>query len=413
MISDHGYVWIFLPGATTPVPAGIVYWSYEDQTWAFRYAKSYQQRGDAIPMAPPGCAMDTIDDDINLLDEQMNGALRDASPDAWGRKVMARRLRDKGGDPYALDEVDFLLGGGPDRVGALDVTDDKSTYQPGDSSAADLDELLEAAERVEAGEPLDERLDKALNHGTSIGGARPKALLEKNGEFWIAKFSSSSDYYPMVAVEVAAMWLARDCGLDVADASIESVMKKQIALIKRFDRVPGDQGIHRRHQISAMTLLNLNEDAVERGEASYLELADVLLKHSRDPDRDLRELFARIVFNILVGNTDDHARNHACFWDGQYLDLTPAYDVCPQPRHSYSTKQAMEVGEQGRQATLSNALSVCSRFNLSTDEAQEIIDFQRSVIEDRVRQYLSAFEVSSHQVDQLIGNTLLSPSIDD
>ncbi|QJX03036.1 HipA domain-containing protein [Alcanivorax sp. IO_7] len=185
---------------------------------------------------------------------------------------------------------------------------------------------------MERGQELDDDLDAALNHGTSIGGARPKVLFRRGKSWLVAKFSSSRDTLNMIAAEHGAMRLAAKAGLNVADTRVLGVSGKDVLLVRRFDRDTNAAGHPtRRHMLSAMTLLDLDEYAVRSGEASYLELADVLRQYARDFDRDGRELFRRMVFNILIGNTDDHARNHACFWDGTALDLTPATTSAPSP----------------------------------------------------------------------------------
>lgn len=299
-------------------------------------------------------------------------------------------LREHANSPVRHDnelgEIDFLLRAGPDRIGALDATDRPDDYSPRDSHAAPLEELLAAADRVDQGMPLDARLDAALNHGTSVGGARPKALLHENGGFWIAKFSSSQDSADMVGIERGGMALARLAGIKVADTRIVTSLNKRVILVRRFDRTVTPEGLHRRHMISAMSLLGLDEYAVRAGYSSYLDLADRLRQYARDFRADGEELFRRMVFSILIGNVDDHARNHACFWDGECLELTPAYDVCPQPRTGMSADQAMIVGEWGRRSNLQNAVSACERFGLEPGEAGDIVDEMTATVRNNWEQ---------------------------
>lgn len=244
---------------------------------------------------------------------------------------------------------------------------------------ASLAELAESAERVEQGIPLSPTLDQALLHGSSIGGARPKALLAEGGRQLIAKFSSATDPYPVVKAEFVAMELARRAGIDVANVGLTTALGKDVLLIDRFDR--GDGGA-RRLMVSALTILELTEDTARY--ASYADLADQVRSRFTDPVRTLHELFARITFNILTGNTDDHARNHAAFWDGVNLTLTPAYDICPQRRTGGEASQAMLIGKDGdRLSQVSRCVRHAATYMLTQDQARDIIDRQIEVIENQ------------------------------
>ncbi|MCL7943411.1 HipA domain-containing protein [Marinobacter sp. ATCH36] len=410
MISEEAFLWFYLPGEIEPVVCGVV--AFNGYEHVFRYARSYLERNNAIPLAPPGRPLGKLTEDEAVLDAELNSAIRDASPDAWGRNVMLREFANTPGRKQSeLGEIDFLLRAGPDRIGALDATNDSKHYIPKKSHAAPLEELLEAADRIDQGKALDPHLDAALNHGTSVGGARPKALLHENDEYWIAKFSSSRDYADMVGVEGGGMQLALKAGVNVAETRIVEVLNKRVILVRRFDRTVTPEGAHRRHMISAMTLLNLDEYAVRAGYSSYLELADVLRQYARDFQEDGAELFRRMAFNILIGNVDDHARNHACFWDGRFLDLTPAYDVCPQPRAGISADQAMVVGEWGRKANLKNAISNCGRFGLEKDQASEMIERMVEVVRKHWWEMFSQAGTPEGDLNFLSQATILSESI--
>jgi len=173
--------------------------------------------------------------------------------------------------------------------------------------------------------PLAPGLDQALNHGTSIGGARPKALIDRGDRKLIAKFSASSDLYSVVKAEFIAMKLAAACGLDVAPVSMVNAGGKDVLLIERFDRTRSSDDWHRKAMVSALTILGLDEMMARY--ASYEDIAEIIRHRFDKPKKTLRELFGRICFNVLCGNTDDHARNHAAFWDGKMLSLSPAYDI--------------------------------------------------------------------------------------
>ena len=408
MISENAYVWICLPGQTAPVIGGVVHW--DGQRYWFRYAKSYLANAAAIALNIPGLPLGELTDAPYPFDADLNGPLRDASPDAWGRNILLREYakQQPGREP---GEIDFLLGAGPDRIGALDVTDTPHHYIPRTTRAAPLADLLQATDLIDRGQPLPATLDAALNHGTSVGGARPKALLNDGTQHWIAKFSSSRDYVDMVGIEAGAMQLAAEAGLQVAPVRLETVLNKKVLLVRRFDRTATPHGTTKRHMLSALTLLGLDEYAVRHGHASYLALADLLRKYAADFQRDGLELFRRMVFNMLIGNIDDHARNHACFWDGHQLTLTPAYDLCPQPRTGLSADQAMIAGDMGRQASLANAVSQCHRFGVRPDDAQAHIDALVTLVRNRWQDLFREAGVPPNDLQYLAQATILSPAL--
>jgi serine/threonine-protein kinase HipA len=185
------------------------------------------------------------------------------------------------------------------------------------------------------------------------------------------------------------------------------VINKDVLLIKRFDCESARA--QRRHFFSALTALELDE--MEARYASYPDLSDYLRRYAESPVEQCRELFRRMLFNIMIGNTDDHARNHAFFWDGCFIKLSPAYDICVIPRTGLEASQAMEVGEQGKRTSISNALSACGRFGLSTGEAQEIADKMEETIREHWNTVCDEAKVTSQLADQLWERVVLSPAI--
>ncbi|MBF0306019.1 MAG: HipA domain-containing protein, partial [Alphaproteobacteria bacterium] len=310
--------------------------------------------------------------------------LRDAAPDAWGRRVILNRAFGTKGadmDVGALDELTYLLESGSDRVGALDFQRSPTVYAPRTAPAATLDELQGAAARVEAGIPLAPDLDQALFHGSSLGGARPKAMIEAADRKLIAKFSSTGDTHDVVKGEFVAMRLAALAGLDVAPVRLERAAGRDVLLVERFDRRKmGDDGWRRRAMVSALTLLGLDEMMARY--ASYQDLAEIVRHRFASPKETLRELFGRLVFNVLCGNTDDHARNHAAFWDGRTLTLTPAYDICPQSRAGNQASQAMLIVDDKRMSNLAVCLEAAPHFLLDPDAAIGIAAHQITTIRD-------------------------------
>ncbi len=376
----EAYVWIWLPGATTPVVAGRIVRDGERRI--FNYGRSYLARHDRIPIYGPELPLrsGSIVPETGL---SMAGCLRDAAPDAWGRRVILNRILGHGskdGDIAALDEFTYLLESGSDRIGALDFQQSSSEYVPRTVQATTLEELLSAAEKVEQGVPLTSGLDLALFHGTSLGGARPKAMIQEGDTSMIAKFSSSTDIYNVVKAEYVAMRLAARAGLDVAPVRLAHVAGKDVLLVERFDRVKEKDGWTRKVMVSALTLFGLDE--VMARYASYEDLAEIIRHRFASPRAALHELYGRLVFNILCGNTDDHARNHASFWDGEHLALTPAYDICPQSRSGNVASQAMLIVGDNRTSTLAACLETAPSFQLSEKAAKDIITRQVGVIRD-------------------------------
>jgi serine/threonine-protein kinase HipA len=267
-----------------------------------------------------------------------------------------------------------LLESGSDRIGALDFQRSATDYVPRAATNVSLEELVRSAERVEQGLPLTAELDRALFHGSSIGGARPKALIEDRDTKYIAKFPSTSDLHSIVKAEFIAMRLAQLVGLDVAPVSLTTSAHKDVLLIERFDRVHTAQGWARKAMVSALTLLEL-DDMMARY-TGYAGLAEIVRHRFTHAAATLRELFGRLVFNILCGNTDDHARNHAAFWDGEALALSPAYDICPQGRTGNEATQAMLITDQDRRSRISTCLGAAGHFLLSRAEAIGIVEQQ-------------------------------------
>jgi len=375
----EAYVWIWLPGQAEPVVAGKLV--SDAGRFIFNYGKSYLQRANAIPIYAPELPLQAgvLPLAGGLI---MPNCIRDASPDAWGRRVLINRmlgLKGAGSDTARLDELTYLLESGSDRIGALDFQLSPERYVPRHAVNVSLDELLESAVRVENGIPLTPELDQALYHGSSIGGARPKALIDADNKKYIAKFSSGSDVYSVVKAEYLAMRLARLAGLNVAGVHLAKAAHKDVLLIERFDRVHTGQGWQRRCIVSALTLLGLDELMARY--ASYETLAEIIRHRFTSAPETLRELFSRLVFNILCGNTDDHARNHAAFWDGRMLSLTPAYDLCPQGRAGNEASQAMLISGSNRMSSLAGCLDAAPQFLLSRSDAKEIIAHQIQVME--------------------------------
>jgi len=322
------------------------------------------------------------------------GVFADASPDRWGRLLMRRRLeRDQRAgraDPKArLFESDYLLGvHDAYRVGALRLRrDDQGAFLDDrhDAAAPPFVQLraLEAAslalERDEdnTAAQADDWLRLLIAPGGSLGGARPKAsVADPEGRPWIAKFPSIRDAHDVGAWEMVVQTLARACGLRVPDALARRFgSAHHTFLVRRFDRTPAGR---RLHFASAMNLTGHQDGDDASSGASYLEIAQVLMTDGAHPDADLRELWSRIVFNVLVSNADDHLRNHGFLLEpGRGWTLAPAFDMNPLPDAHGLT---LNISEADNALDLDLARSVAPYFRVAAADAEAIIARQRQVV---------------------------------
>jgi serine/threonine-protein kinase HipA len=408
MTSDTAYVWVWPPGENEPVVAGRL--RQEGNTHSFTYGVSYLEREARFPLYLP---------ELPLLRGALrpdptwkaHGCILDAGPDYWGRRVILAqhfgRLTGRS-DTDDLGLLTYLLESGSDRIGALDFQASPDEYVPRTfEHHATLSDLLAAADRLQAGELLTPVLADALLRGTSIGGARPKALIDDDGRTQIAKFSSTTDTYPVVKAEGIAMHLAAQAGLNVAPSRVVGAGERDVLLVDRFDRGIGGS---RKMMVSALTMLELTP--MNGHYASYADFADVIRARFTNPDQTLRELFSRIVFNVIVGNIDDHARNHAAFWDGSLLTLTPAYDICPQPRSVGEVNQAMAINRAGdRRSRLQVCELAAGVYHLTRIEARSIIDQLVAVVETGWNEAASIVGLEDLDRARLRGGAILNPSI--
>lgn len=395
-----GYAWIWLPGQTAPVVAGEIV--KDGPVHRFAYVPEYRQRPDAIPLSPlelPLQAGVFEPSGVSVL----HSCLRDAGPDAWGRRVINYRYAD-----FAMDELDYLLLAASDRIGALDFQVSPIEYVPRETGDPDLDDLLHASQWVERGEPLPLELQDALLPGTGVGGARPKALFNGDGNWYIAKFNSMTDRFDLTKAEYVTMRLARLAGIDAARVSLVETMGQGILLVERFDRHVTPDGVTRRLMLSGLSLLGLSVSDARF--ARYSDLAEVIRQRFEHPQATLEELYKRLALNVLVGNTDDHARNYAAFWDGETLALTPAYDICPHLRTTDVVTQAMMIdGVEGDHSTLRNVLSVCDRFGVSREHARSLINDMIGTIQSHWKEVCEEADLLPEERDMLWQHAVLNP----
>ncbi|MDQ3262707.1 MAG: type II toxin-antitoxin system HipA family toxin [Myxococcota bacterium] len=380
MPTSECFVYVQLPGVVETVTCGR--FVQADGVGRFVYGRSYLSHPRAVELEKFELPLRTGTFETARLGG-IFGSLRDASPDAWGRRIIERALGST-----QLTEVDYLLHSPDDRAGALSFGT-QGTPPPAVhrfNQVVQLQELLRIADRIERDLPVSAQLTELVQAGTSLGGARPKNVVEDRRGLWLAKFPSRSDRWNSAAVEGAMLVLAAECGLDAARAQIEKVARRPVLLVRRFDRKRVAGGYLRSRMVSALTVLRADDHPQDRARWSYLLLADELARWATRPAEDLRELFGRMAFNALIHNADDHPRNHALIADREGWRLAPAYDLNPTPTHSRERNLAMVVGAQHRRATRQNLLSQCERFRLSRAQATRLIDRMKRIVTARWRE---------------------------
>lgn len=398
----------------------------ELQASSFAYGLRYIDRADAVEVDPVS---------LSLSDKQavrakwlfpangltLFGGIRDAAPDAWGRRVIEAKLKVKAN---TLPESTYLLHAGTQRIGALHINENLA-WRPDDVGGAGVDSLqylLDSADRIEEGLPVPANLEAIFVQGSGLGGARPKATVRDDaGVLWLAKFPSKTDRMAVTAIEEATLRLAADCGIRVPPTQMVSLGRRQVMLIRRFDRYwsnpafvtsAGDEGLYlapgkgtqerRVPFASALTLIGCTES--ESITKSYQDIAESIRKYVHvDMIRaDTRELFKRMIFNIFVSNDDDHLRNHGFIWDARLPGwrLSPLYDVMPRPSSAYERTLHLGIGQLGRAATLDNALPSAGAFGLYGPDALEAI----SEVWTKVREWKVFFEghgVAPKEIDNI------------
>lgn len=363
---------------------------------SFAYGLRYLDRPDAIEVDPVSLGIhgEPVKGSRLLPVNGLTGfgGIRDAAPDAWGRRVIEAKLKVPAN---SLPESQYLLHAGSDRVGALDIRTDIHTPATGAvGNVHAIEYLMEAAERIEAGLPVPASLELIFVQGTALGGARPKASVRDDaGHLVLAKFPSKTDTFDVPLIEAASLRLATEAGLDVPVVETRRLNGRWVMMIRRFDRFWLDRGAtpqvdsdlslapatsrteRRMPFVSGLTLLGCDE--TESHTKAYADLATGIRRycHPSVIRADNEELFKRMVFNIFVSNDDDHLRNHGFIWDPRLPGwrLSPLYDVLPRPSHATERLLHLEIGPQGRIASIDNALAGCQRFSISKERAGRLI----------------------------------------
>jgi serine/threonine-protein kinase HipA len=416
------FVYIALPGQTQFVTAARFALGTDragNPRGELVYGRNYLARTDAVPIDPIELKLAPVTyQTLNL--KGVFGALRDASPDYWGRRVIERHSGSG-----ELTEVDYLLYSSDDRAGALAFGLNREPPAPRRdfNRRIELPHLQQLADRLiaeeEAEKPSEgvqaEQVDELLLLGTSMGGARPKVLAEDSPPegggpaLWLAKFNRVDDRFNHARVEHAMLRLAAECGLHAAESRVVRVGDRDVLLVRRFDREHIEAGYRRARMLSALTLLRAGDTYQDRERWSYVILVEELRRLSSDARADARELFRRMLFNALISNTDDHPRNHAVIAMDADFRLAPAYDLIPFTPVSVERRDlAMSIGDAGRYAQADNLLSQCARFLLTREEASALIDSTEAQVKARWYPVARAAGVSEADCER-IANAFVYP----
>ncbi len=378
-MSKKNETYVFINLSREWVPCGYLTINEDNRNIlsTFEYGNKYLQRKDAISIDPVQLPLGK---NIFRSTQQspLFGAIRDTSPDAWGRHLL-----DRAAAPQSPGEFEYLTAlPVEDRIGALgfgeSLAQGPGTINPGWSNYPPhgtqlrLDDMIKAADQIEKAEELAPQYRRFLIRGSSLGGAQPKAPTMHEGKHWIAKFGRQYEAWNTCRIENANMKLAKECGIDVPETKTISVSGRDVFLILRFDR---DNAGNRIPFISAASLLGTNNI----NEGSYQDIAAQMRKYCAENfiRSDLEQLFRRMTYNILCNNFDDHLRNHGFIYiQGLGWKLSPAYDIVPQPDMGPEVPRLLTLGvgmNGSREASLANALSSCGVFGLTKEEGKKII----------------------------------------
>lgn len=371
--SESCFVYVQLPGTFEWVPCArlavreVGAGAFEG---TFIYGKSYLQRQDPIALDEYHLPLSDKPQKFTKL-KSIPGALRDASPDSWGRRVIQAKLNRPEAD---ISEMTYLLQGPDDGAGNLRFG--LAPTPPGPARPFNrthqLQALTEAAEKLEEDGRLPQQVLNELDPGTSMGGARPKVTIEDDNKIWLAKLPEKRDTHNAQRIEYATLELARAAGLRVCGTRTERVGSGEALMLQRFDREwnPDQKAYARYGLVSGLTVLDADDGYTGRERWSYPLLSDELRRWSARPDDDRRELFRRMVFNAMVTNNDDHPRNHAMLRTTGGWRLSPAYDIVPVAVISQERRDlALTVGRFGRAGSIYNLVSQSRAFGLYTNDA--------------------------------------------
>ncbi len=361
-------VFIELPHMAGPVPAGLFSLDIDTGVGRFSYGRRYLERPEAIALDPVNLPL-SGQEYLTRKNQGIFGILGDLLPDSWGKYLLAKRLDIPFGSLAPHEMFDYVTS---NAVGAISLgpsPDKPNTKVENPVPFSDLPQVADVFSRAMTDEELPAEVYYLLEQGTSLGGAQPKCPVTYENGQWIAKFANRQTPIKFPRLEFAAMAMAGKAGITVPETRLAEVSGETVYLVKRFDR----RDNRRIPFMSAHALLNLDLEELEKG--SYVGIATQMRKFVKNIDRDLHELYRRMVFNVFIGNQDDHLRNHGFIWEDDGWRLSPLYDVLPIPARR-STKPfslALNIGDAGTTATLDNLYSRHQAFNLNRHQATQII----------------------------------------
>ena len=346
----------------------------------FTYANEWLDNASAFALDPANLPLNAEPFYVSSEKSALPGALRDTAPDRWGRHLVKRAFR-KNGKIRTLSEIDYLLAiTDQARIGALrykregEQTFHRNLGHYRIPPLIRLPALLNAADVIQSDSETAEDLKLLLNEGSPLGGARPKSVVvSDDGTLAIAKFPKLDDDRSIPHGEILALILARRAGVTAARGRIQNVAGRAVALITRFDR----QVNRRTPFLSAMSILGLNDGEI----ATYTDIAEVIRMYSSAPIIDLHELWRRVVFNVVIGNLDDHLRNHAFLYDQNNMwRLSPAYDLNPVPLVEKARELVTWISEESPEASLDHARQAAHFFALYRNQAETIIEEVKTAV---------------------------------
>lgn len=396
-VNSNHYVWLWLPGQVQPTLCGVLQW--DGVRGHFAYLRSYLSNPRAISIEPSWPLNKELGKRLGPIGgDALPAAIADVGPGRWGEYVITQ-LRD-GVRPNALR---MLLVGAGGRSGAIEFS---ASAQESPNIRVEpplLHDIAAVIDQLDKGRPLTVRLPALFRHGTSLGGHRPKVTVLHRGGWWIAKFGSVSDSnLQQPQMEAFALALAAKAGIETPEHCMDRTDYKSVLLVKRFDR---DASGHRSHMLSAKTLLQLSARNMGM-DASYPAIGRLLLQYAADSAEAAR-WFDRMVFNIAIGNTDDHALNHLFGWDGKHLRLMPAFDLSPEFEAPNLRMHEMEIGPEGARGSYDNALQSHDAFGLSREQAESRLHAVADCIRDHWQATLKASDIFDAGLTEQVRQTLL------
>jgi len=371
---------------------------------SFEYDKAWLNHTEKFALEP---ALNLTDDAFHTgQGTNLFGAIGDSAPDRWGRVLMRRaetsQAKKQNRTPKTLFEIDYLLGVNDEaRQGALrfSISPNENIFLSSNQKNSippliDLPKLLSATEKFFADNESAEDLKLLLAPGSSLGGARPKASIrDKNSRLAIAKFPKKDDDFNVVVWEAVTLTLAKKAGINIPSYRLEKICEKPVLIINRFDR---DNSGNRIPFLSAMSMLGARDNE----QHSYLEIADALAQHGAFPEEDMQELWRRIVFTVMVANTDDHLRNHGFLYKQNGWRLSPAYDINPTPIEISQRILTTSIDLYDNAASLETALRIAEEFRVNEKKALSIIK-EVSLAVKQWQTVASQFGLSKQECDRM------------